>query len=62
MFQYQHVKNVTNQLKDVSINGLKIRLAVIVDRLNQLIKRVTEKTELGVFLIDICQVFSSEAT
>ena len=62
LFQYQHVKNVTNQLKDVSINGLKIRLAVIVDRLNQLIKRVTEKTELGVFLIDICQVFSSEAT
>ena len=43
-------------LKDVSINELKIRLAMIVDRLNQLIKRVTEKTELGVFLIDICQV------
>ena len=30
---------------------------MIVERLNQLIKRVTEKTELGVFLIDICQDF-----
>ena len=31
---------------------------MIVERLNQLIKRVTEKTELGVFLIDICQVLT----
>ena len=44
-------------LQDISINELKIRLSMIVDRLTQLIKRVTEKTELGVFLIDICQDF-----
>ena len=48
--------NILN-IQDVSINELKIRLSMIVERLNQLIKRVTEKTELGVFLIDICQDF-----
>ena len=48
----QHIR-----IQDVSINELKIRLSMIVERLNQLIKRVTEKTELGVFLIDICQDF-----
>ena len=47
----------TYEIQDVSINELKIRLSMIVERLNQLIKRVTEKTELGVFLIDICQDF-----
>ena len=35
---------------------LKIRLQELVNRLNLLLKRVTEKTELGVFLIDVCQV------
>ena len=43
--------------QDVSIMEMKGRLSAIVDRLNQLILRVTEKTELGVFLIDVCQDF-----
>ena len=43
-------------IKDRSIGELKIRFQEIVERLKQLITRVSEKTELAVFLIDICQV------
>ena len=40
----------------MSISELKVRLQGVVDRLSQLVERVTEKTELGVFLIQICRV------
>ena len=40
----------------MSISELKVRLQGVVDRLSQLVERVTEKTELGVFLIAICRV------
>ena len=40
---------------------LKIRLQELVNRLNLLLKRVTEKTELGVFLIDVCQVLKERS-
>ena len=43
-------------MQDKTIGELKIRLKEVVDRLSQLIKRVTEKTELGVFLCNICRV------
>ena len=42
--------------KDKSIGELKIRFQDVVERLKQLITRVSEKTELAIFLIDICQV------
>ena len=45
----------SEKIQDCSISELKVRLQDVVERLNQLIKRVTEKTELAIFLIDICQ-------
>ena len=51
------MSQLENSTQDVSIMEMKGRLSAIVDRLNQLILRVTEKTELGVFLIDVCQDF-----
>ena len=43
-------------VQEMSISELKVRLQGVVDRLSQLLDRVTEKTELGVFLIEICRV------
>ena len=50
------VWSVINGLQEMSISELKVRLQGVVDRLSQLVERVTEKTELGVFLIAICRV------
>ena len=44
------------------MSELKIRLQELVNRLNLLLKRVTEKTELGVFLISVCQVTRQDKT
>ena len=51
-------KSIENDIliQDRTIGELKIRFQEIVERLKQLITRVSEKTELAVFLIDICQV------
>ena len=51
-------KGIENDIliQDRTIGELKIRFQEIVERLKQLITRVSEKTELAVFLIDICQV------
>ena len=46
-----------SKIQDQSISELKVRLQEVVDRLNQLITRVTEKTELAIFLIDVCADF-----
>ena len=46
-------------MQEMSISELKVRLQGVVDRLSQLLDRVTEKTELGVFLIEICRVSQS---
>ena len=46
-------------MQEMSISELKVRLQGVVDRLSQLLDRVTEKTELGVFLIEICRVSPS---
>ena len=40
----------------MTISELKVRLQDVVDRLSQLVDRVTEKTDLGLFLIEICRV------
>ena len=45
------------KIQDLSFNNLKDRLQAVVGRLNQLVSRVTEKTDLAIFLSDICKDF-----
>ena len=46
----------SDKIQDMTISELKLRLQDVVDRLSQLVDRVTEKTDLGLFLIEICRV------
>ena len=45
------------KIQDMSFNHLKYKLQAVIDRLNQLVSRVTEKTDLAVFLTEICKDF-----
>ena len=48
---------VEEKLQELSFNHLKEKLQAVVARLNQLVTRVTEKTDLAVFLTEICKDF-----
>ena len=49
--------SVDEKIQDMSFNHLKDKLQAVIDRLNQLVSRVTEKTDLAVFLTEICKDF-----
>ena len=49
--------SVDEKIQDMSFNNLKDKLQAVIDRLNQLVSRVTEKTDLAVFLTEICKGF-----
>ena len=49
--------SVDEKIQDMSFNNLKDKLQAVIDRLNQLVSRVTEKTDLAVFLTEICKDF-----
>ena len=47
-------------LQDLSFDQLKARMESVVEKLNLLVVRVTEKTDLAVFLTEICSNFKFE--
>ena len=50
-------KLVEDKIQELSFKNLKDRLEVVIDRLHQLLKRVTEKTDLAVFLTKVSKDF-----
>ena len=48
---------VDEKIQDMSFNHLKDKLQAVIDRLKELLSRVTEKTDLAVFLTEICKDF-----
>ena len=49
--------SVDEKIQDMSFNHLKDKLQAVIDRLKELLSRVTEKTDLAVFLTEICKDF-----
>ena len=45
------------KMQELSFTRLKEKLQGVVDRLHQLVSRVTKKTDLALFLIDVCKDF-----
>ena len=57
MGRKKDMKLAEEKMQDLSFNQLKEKLQAVIDRLNQLVSRVTEKTDLAVFLTVICKDF-----
>ena len=45
------------KIQDLSFAQLKEKLQSVIDRLNELVSRVTEKSDLAVFLTNVCKDF-----
>ena len=57
MGRKKDAKAAEEKIQDMSFNHLKDKLQGVIDRLNQLVTRVTEKTDLAVFLTEVCKDF-----
>ena len=58
MPKYKREKDL--KIQDLNFDQLRERIQTVIDKLNNLVVRVTEKTELAVFLTEICSNFRFE--
>ena len=57
MGRKKELKPTEEKIQEMPIDSLKERLQAVITRLNLLVSRVTEKTDLAIFLTEVCKDF-----